>query len=582
MCSNPLPTAAYDPAALDADHHVSSVLRSSLDVELTYPAFRLPGVYDRKFESNFLHTNSDSDSPRHFHRVFHQHTAFPPNRKYSIFVDRGSSISGPSGPRSPLFRDEESEESGDSIGLHGGQQQQGASGSGASAASKAKKRGTGDLQLVGMGAIGGRHTVANAAAEARDNVDSYSIVRNIIFGNARRMNVSRLERKDINFSSIVDIDDEAFESYVSEDLAGRLGEGDFFRLVMLIVIILNSIMIGTQTDANMRNLYGPLFSILDAIFLSIFIMEILFKWYYAFANFWKSAWNWLDVALVIIALLGPLITFSQSSRILKMLRMIRAFRSLRSISALSGMYTVLQVVAKSIPDMLNITLLLLILMFIFAVVGVTLFGSVYPERFGDLGTALFFLFILVTQDGWVVLFDELEKRGQFTAGAIYCVIFITLGGFIFSNLIVAVVVTNLETTYENIKRQMKAKFRRLKSRAASQRKSGGSAVRAIATLAEGDEQAYLNQIPYELPEFDRITESKLENYYLLLMVIEENLKEYVQIKEQLNEILLELKVINENREEEIFDEQLANDEEEDFEELDTGDALTRLINMQSK
>jgi hypothetical protein len=35
--------------------------------------------------------------------------------------------------------------------------------------------------------------------------------------------------------------------------------------------------------------------------------------------------------------------------------------------------------------MLNIILLLLIFMFIFAVVGVTLFGSVYPEYFRDLG-----------------------------------------------------------------------------------------------------------------------------------------------------------------------------------------------------
>ena len=45
-------------------------------------------------------------------------------------------------------------------------------------------------------------------------------------------NVSRLEQRDVTFSSIVDIDDETFESYVTDDLAGRLGEGDFFRMAM--------------------------------------------------------------------------------------------------------------------------------------------------------------------------------------------------------------------------------------------------------------------------------------------------------------------------------------------------------------
>ncbi|KAI9190383.1 Cation channel sperm-associated protein 4 [Blastocladiella emersonii ATCC 22665] len=537
---------------MDSAH---SILRSSLDVELTYPAFRLPGVFDRKFEANFLFTNADADSPKHFHRVFHQHTAFPPNRKYSILGDKA-------GQQAAMAA---------ALATVGGQ-----------GPNVAKRRGAGDLNLIAMGAIDGRL----ALTEDVDNTDSYSIVRKLIFGNARRMNVSRLERKDINFSSIVDIDDEAFESYVTDDLAGRLGEGTFFRFVMLLVIILNSVMIGIQTDTNMRLLYGPTFAVMDSIFLSIFIMEILFKWYYAFANFWKSAWNWLDVALVVVALLGPLITFGQSSRILKMFRMIRAFRSLRSISALSGMYTVLQVVARSIPDMLNITLLLFILMFIFAVVGVTLFGTVYPERFGDLGTALFFLFILVTQDGWVQLFDELEarqrsRRGQFTAGAIYCVIFVTLGGFVFSNLIVAVVVTNLELTYENIKKQMRVKYRRLKSRAGMRRK-GGEAQRPVTNIAEGDEPTFLNQIPFELPEFDRITESKLENYYLLLMIIEDNLKEYVKIKESLNEILIELKEINQAQaDEDDQDDRLSNDEDEP-ENMDTGDALTRLINMQGR
>ncbi len=33
------------------------------------------------------------------------------------------------------------------------------------------------------------------------------------------------------------------------------------------------------------------FVLLDHVFLAIFIMEILFKWYHNFWGFWKSGWN---------------------------------------------------------------------------------------------------------------------------------------------------------------------------------------------------------------------------------------------------------------------------------------------------
>jgi hypothetical protein len=98
-----------------------------------------------------------------------------------------------------------------------------------------------------------------------------------------------LQKKDITFSSIVDIDDEAFESYVSEDLAGRLGEGDFFRMMMLILIVLNSVLIGLETDDSFVGIFFSLSTILYSFaspfnlplgFLSIHAAIKLFKLYY--------------------------------------------------------------------------------------------------------------------------------------------------------------------------------------------------------------------------------------------------------------------------------------------------------------
>ncbi|KAI8843647.1 hypothetical protein BC829DRAFT_292655 [Chytridium lagenaria] len=116
----------------------------------------------------------------------------------------------------------------------------------------------------------------------------------------------------------------------------------------------------------------------------------------------------------------------------------------------------------SIPDMANIMILLLILMFIWAVVGVTLFQGVSPRYFGDLQSAMFLLFIMMTQIGWLEVFDQLD-RWAICAAAIYFSSFMVIGVFIFMKIIVAVVVSNLEETYANQRKQQKQKFRALKT-----------------------------------------------------------------------------------------------------------------------
>ena len=57
--------------------------------------------------------------------------------------------------------------------------------------------------------------------------------------------------------------------------------------------------------------------------------------------------------------------------------------------------------------------------------------------------AMFALFICITQDGWLKIVEELNNCGQSILGPIYLVVFITIGTFVFANLVVAVVVTNL-------------------------------------------------------------------------------------------------------------------------------------------
>ncbi|KAJ3210006.1 Cation channel sperm-associated protein 4 [Dinochytrium kinnereticum] len=340
------------------------------------------------------------------------------------------------------------------------------------------------------------------------------ILRKIIFGQAIKYNVTKLEQKYVNFTDIVDINDyEALENHVSEDLAARFGEGDLFRGAIMLVIALNSLMIALKTDSTIAIRASSILYIFDYIFTAIFVVEILFKWYYGFVQFWKNGWNVFDLALVTTSVAGA------DTRILRIVRVLRAFRTLRSISALNGLQTVIRTIMDSIPDMANIMILLVILMFIWAVVGVTLFQGLSPKYFGDLQSGgvltMFMMFIMMTQIGWLEVFDNLDAQGQFVAAALYFSSFMVIGVFIFMKIIVAVVVSNLD--------------------------------------------------------FEKISKAKVENYFLILTIIEENLKEYARLKEQISEIQFELKLINTSI---AIEDEEENDEIHDEEE---GDALSRWL-----
>ncbi|KAJ3196289.1 Cation channel sperm-associated protein 4 [Irineochytrium annulatum] len=343
-----------------------------------------------------------------------------------------------------------------------------------------------------------------------NNTESYNKVRKIIFGQAIKYNITKLEQKYVNFTDIVDINDyEALENHVSEDLAARFGEGDFFRLFMLTVILLNSIMIALQTDDNLAEEGTFVFTLLDYIFLALYILEILFKWFYGFVQFWKVGWNIFDLLLVLTSIIGTGLSYV-----------------LLSSNAFEAMYT---------------------------------------------------LFIMITQIGWVQSFDALEAQGQFIPAAIYYSSFMVIGVFIFMKIIVAVVVSNLEETYANEKKQERQKFRALKTFAASTQ-GIKKYQRPVRPMPYGESSVWKNQIPYEIPDFEKISKAKIENYLLILSIIEENLKEYSRLKDQIAEIQFELKLINTP---------IGVDEEEEnveavHEEEAEGDALSRWMAAKAK
>ncbi|XP_066278263.1 cation channel sperm-associated protein 4-like isoform X2 [Branchiostoma lanceolatum] len=360
----------------------------------------------------------------------------------------------------------------------------------------------------------------------------------------------------VNIHDVIDVDDEGIEDFVARRVGDML-DSMIFRLIVFGLIIVNSVLIAMQTDEQLSIDYAALFSIFDQFVLTIFMWEIFLKWYYGFVVFWKESWNILDFVIILALLLGPTLTFLGSSRILRILRVLRAFRSLRSVSALAGLSMIVQTVMQSIPDMANIVLLLMILLTVLGVSGVTLFGK-QVEQFSDLPTAMFSLFICVTQDGWMKIFTNFRALGgnYVMGGAIYFMISITIGAFVFANLVVAVVVTNLDKAMKEVHEEQKKLEDTLSTKPKdhlgdsdeSTHRHGGTDKVPLFYMADLLKHAHVgNQVPLQHVDLRKLSLDRLENFLLILATMEKNLAEYKELRQQLQQIFTTVHDLNQKR-----------------------------------
>ncbi|MBQ2580811.1 MAG: ion transporter, partial [Ruminococcus sp.] len=75
----------------------------------------------------------------------------------------------------------------------------------------------------------------------------------------------------------------------------RFVEGHLFQGAILIVILINSIVLGLQTFPSIDNSIGGVLNVIDLICIGVFIAEMLLKMIaYRFIGYFKSAWNWFD------------------------------------------------------------------------------------------------------------------------------------------------------------------------------------------------------------------------------------------------------------------------------------------------
>ncbi|MCB1172803.1 MAG: ion transporter [Leptospiraceae bacterium] len=239
----------------------------------------------------------------------------------------------------------------------------------------------------------------------------------------------------------------------------KTAESNWFQNTITMVIIIAGILVGIETYPAAVAAYGHPLHILDQMVLWIFVLEVLVKMGAEGSKPWRyflDPWNIFDFIIVVAAFMP----FGGSS--VAVLRLARLLRVLKLVRALPKLQILVGALLKSIPSMGYVSILLLLLFYVYAVAGVLFFGQNDPYHFADLQTAMLSLFRVVTLEDWTdVMYTQMFgcERYPFPdigtvqctnphpsplGGAFYFVSFVLIGTMVILNLFIGVIMNGME------------------------------------------------------------------------------------------------------------------------------------------
>lgn len=247
----------------------------------------------------------------------------------------------------------------------------------------------------------------------------------------------------------------------------KLNQAKWFEYLIIAVIVVNCVLIGVET-------YGttPIIHAIQHTALYIFLFEIVVRWLAreSVKAFFSDAWNIFDTFIVAVSFV-PESWFSDATMVTA-LRVLRVFRVLRLLRTAREIKLIISVLARSFSTLSYNALFFLIFMYLFAIIGVTLFklpdpSTASPEMiakleayraevsdldpYADLSETSFTLFRVLTGDAWADLRYHLGKAsamGLIEASPLavtsYHVVWFVLSVFLLLNLLVGAIINNYQ------------------------------------------------------------------------------------------------------------------------------------------
>uniref|UniRef100_A0A8C5DMI4 Sodium channel protein n=1 Tax=Gouania willdenowi TaxID=441366 RepID=A0A8C5DMI4_GOUWI len=226
----------------------------------------------------------------------------------------------------------------------------------------------------------------------------------------------------------------------------------FVDLAITICIVLNTLFMAME-HYPMSTDFEDMLSVGNLVFTGIFAGEMLFKLvamdpYYYF----QEAWNCFDGFIVTLSLVELALADVEGLSVLRSFRLLRVFKLAKSWPTLNML---IKIIGNSVGALGNLTLVLAIIVFIFAVVGMQLFGKNYKDcvckisadcelprwHMNDFFHSFLIVFRVLCGEWIETMWDCMEVAGQAMCLIVFMMVMV-IGNLVVLNLFLALLLSS--------------------------------------------------------------------------------------------------------------------------------------------
>ncbi|XP_070596591.1 sodium channel protein type 8 subunit alpha isoform X2 [Erythrolamprus reginae] len=226
----------------------------------------------------------------------------------------------------------------------------------------------------------------------------------------------------------------------------------FVDLAITICIVLNTLFMAMEHHP-MTPTFEHVLSVGNLVFTGIFTAEMFLKLiamdpYYYF----QEGWNIFDGFIVSLSLLELMLADVEGLSVLRSFRLLRVFKLAKSWPTLNML---IKIIGNSVGALGNLTLVLAIIVFIFAVVGMQLFGKNYKEcvckitpdcelprwHMNDFFHSFLIVFRVLCGEWIETMWDCMEVAGQAMCLIVFMMVMV-IGNLVVLNLFLALLLSS--------------------------------------------------------------------------------------------------------------------------------------------
>jgi voltage-gated sodium channel len=245
--------------------------------------------------------------------------------------------------------------------------------------------------------------------------------------------------------------DDLARSVRRDSRLARLVDSTRFNAAIATVIVANAVVLGLETYPEVMAEHGTTLVRLNSLFFVVFVVELVLRlasYGRRPQDFFRNGWNVFDFVIITAVFIPGVREQAQLLRLLRLARIVRLVRFLPDARML------ILTVVKSIPSVASMVVLTILLLFVYGMIGWSLFGSALPESWGTIGRAMLTLFILLTLENFPTYLAEAEPVSVLAVP--FFVSYVLLAAFIVFNLLIGIVISSMEKAREEEEKRHQA------------------------------------------------------------------------------------------------------------------------------